>query len=278
MELIQFLTPDNLPLYGGLWLPKKKTNKCVIYMHGMTDFFYEGELMQAVKNAALKNNHGFFSFNNRGAGIITLVKQKFLGTSFEKFENCLKDIDAALKEMKKRGFKNFILSGHSTGCQKITYFQSKKKRKDVKGLILLSPADDLNFHKKVMGKRFKFSIEFTKNLIKTKRGDELVPKNFHTPFFSSARYYNLFREDSIEGNIFNYSKGLPILKHINCPIFTIFGEEEQFAAIPPKQMLQKIEKSAISPIKTALIKNADHSFHGEEQNVERNISHWLKKF
>ncbi len=53
---------------------------------------------------------------------------------------------------KKLGYKNIILMGHSMGCNKVIYYLSKHKVKELKGIILVSPPDfagmekvDLNY-------------------------------------------------------------------------------------------------------------------------------------
>ena len=153
-ELISFDSLDKVQLEGMLCeVPRSAT--CVIHVHGMTDNFVGLGIVDSLMAASVKNGFSFFTINTRGMGTITMftrlrehLQYRMIGTSFENFKESIFDIQAAINLLKARGYKYFILSGHSTGCQKVTYFQFRKKSKSVKGLVLLAPSDDLNYQVK----------------------------------------------------------------------------------------------------------------------------------
>ena len=274
-EIISFKTEDGIELFGGL-TGSKGSDTAIIYIHGMTDNFYEGEKVKALEKLAKKQKKGFLSFNNRGAGLITLIGNGFYGTCMEKFEECLYDIDAAIKFLKQKNYKKFILIGHSTGCQKITYYQSKRKRKDIKALILMAPADDIGFQKKILGKKYEESVKHAGKMIQKGYGDHPVPEKYKTPMFSAKRYYDLYSEKSIEAHIFNYAEPLNEVEKLTIPILAIFGAQEQYAAIPPKKMLEMIARHARNKkSKTVLIAEAEHSFHGKEKDLVQAVKFFL---
>src|SRR3989338_3173895 len=141
------LSPAGLTDPAVLPLAKKKTKTAWIHLHGMNDFSTSERFLDSLRNVALENNFAFFSFGNRGMGHISVFR-KFekktvnyvtLGTSMEKFEHCIYDIDGAINALRKEGYKKFVLSGHSTGCNKILYYYSKTKNPSVRALVLLSP-------------------------------------------------------------------------------------------------------------------------------------------
>ncbi len=278
-NIFSFKTSDGLELYGGLIKGKKRTKSAVIHVHGMGDFFYKGKLPETIAQAANEAGHDFFAFNNRGMGVVSMIKGKFLGTSLERFEECRKDISAAITTLQKLGYRHFILSGHSTGCQKTAYYLATApadKKRHILSLILLSPADDLNFHKQLLGKSFSKLLKQTELLTKKFMGDTILPKEFKTSMFSAQRFYHLLKENSIEGNIFNYEKPLKTLSRIAKPVLAVFGEEEQYAAMSPAEMLKKIAETFTNKhSKTALIADADHSFHGEEKSLYRALKKFL---
>lgn len=277
-NIFSFKTSDGLELYGGLvkaTKSKKPTQAIVVHVHGMTDEFFDGKLVVAVANAANDAGHDFFAFNNRGAGIITLIKHRFFGTSLERFEDSKKDIAAALTALRDLGYKKFILSGHSTGCQKIVYYTKMIKKFPIEALACLSPADDLAVQKNKLGKNFNKYLKEAEKLTKKNKGDTILPKEFMTPMWSAQRFYHLFKENSVEGGIFNYEKSLTSTAKITQPILAVFGEEEQYAVLPPEEMLQMIAKTFVNKkSRTALVENADHSYHGQEKALYR----ILKKF
>ncbi len=274
-NIFSFKTSDGLELYGGLIRSKKPTKSIVLHVHGMTDFFFDGKLVEAVADAANAAGHDFFAFNNRGAGIITLMKHRFFGTSMEHFEGCKKDISAALSALHKLGYHKFILSGHSTGCQKIVYYTKMVKKFSIEGLVCMSPADDLAVQKSKLGKSFQKYLKEAEKFTKKNRGETILPKEYMTPMWSAQRFYHLFKENSIEGGIFNYAKPITSTAKITQPILAVFGEEEQYAVLPPEEMLQMIAKTFVNKkSKTALIEKGDHSYHGQEKPLYR----ILKKF
>lgn len=275
-NIFSFKTSDGLELYGGLITAKTKAAKSiVIHVHGMTDEFFDGKVVEAVAKAANTAGHDFFAFNNRGAAVISLIKRQFLGTALERFEDCRKDLTGALNALHAKGYRKFILSGHSTGCQKITYYTTTVKKFPIHALMLLSPADDMNVQKEVLGKSFNARLKEAEKLTKKNKGDTILPKEFKTPMFSAQRFYHLFKENSIEGNIFNYAKPITATAKIQQPILAVFGEDEQYTVMPPETMLKKLAATfAHKKSKTAIIEKADHSFHGEEKALYA----MLKKF
>ena len=275
-NIFSFKTKDDLRFYGGLIKGKKKTNKLVIHVHGMTDFFYDGSLVLALAKSANISGYDLMTFNNRGMGVVSRIGKIFLGTSLETFEDCILDIDAALAEAKKLGYTQIILSGHSTGCQKVTYYQGLNKNLHVKSIILLSPADDLNFHKKLLGKKFIPLLEEVKKMVEKHQGDSILPSYFQTAMFSAKRFYHLLKENSIEGNVFNYEKPLHAIAKLSIPVLAIFGSEEQYAAMEPKKMLEKIaEKFTNKKSKTTLVKGGDHSYHEKEKQLTQAVKNFL---
>jgi len=180
--------------------------------------------------------------------------------------------------LRDRGYKNFILVGHSTGCQKITYYQSRKNKKSIKAIILLAPADDLNFQVKLLGKRkYKETLEISRKLVRSGRGKELMPPEDEPSYFSAKRYYELYRPESLEGNIYNYSGPLKTLSKIKIPVLSVFGSKEEYAVISARRMLNILSRKFSHPYcKEVLIKNADHCFCHHEDEVEAAAAKWLQ--
>ncbi|MEK7544740.1 MAG: DUF1749 domain-containing protein [Patescibacteria group bacterium] len=271
-EIITFETRDGLELFGGLQ-ESRKSDTAIIHVHGMTDHFFEGNVMTVMSKTAKSLGMGFLSFNNRGAELVTLINNDFYGTSQEQFEDCILDLEAAIQAMKKRGYTKIILSGHSTGCQKVAYYLNKHSEKPkavksslIQAAIFLAPCDDVNFQKKLLGKKkFKESLSHAQDMIKKRLGKFPIPEKYSSPMFSALRYHALYSGKSIEGHIFNYEENLECVKKIKIPFIAIFCSDEQYAAIPPEKMLEKIAAvKQNQKSKIALIPKGDHSFHGQE--------------
>jgi pimeloyl-ACP methyl ester carboxylesterase len=283
-ELISFECADKLELEGMLCAPTR-SKTCVVHVHGMTDNFHGIGMIDNLMHAAFRNEMSFFTFNNRGMGTITIFQKlrhhltfRTLGTAFENFKDCILDIDAALKMLRERGYRNFILSGHSTGCQKVTYYQYRKNARSVRGLVLLAPADDLNNQIRMLGpKKHKEWLQIARRMVRSGKGKELMPAEVEPTYFSAKRYYELYRPGSLEGNLFNYEGGLKAVSKIKTPILAIFGSKEEFAAMPPRRMLKILDGKYVHPYsRGVLIKDADHCFCLQEDEAEAAVSKWLR--
>ena len=280
-ELVKFLAKDKVELTGFLIRPKKSST-CIIRLHGMTSNFYENTIPFSLAEKVGRKGIAVFTMNTRGHDITTLVRKRkgrdvaylTMGTDFERFEDSVLDIEGATSALKRLGFKRFILAGSSTGCQKITYYQYKKKDKNIKALILFAPADDYNLHKKGLGRKFDGIVKLCKTLVKNKRGNE---RNENIPrSFSAKRFLSVADLKNIEARIFNYEGELREFSQIKVPICALFGSKDQ-AFVKPVTLYLKIlkNKSNSKFFVSKVIKGAGHSFRGREEEVSSFISRWL---
>jgi pimeloyl-ACP methyl ester carboxylesterase len=283
-ELIRFEATDKLELDGMLCAPVR-SKTCVVQVHGMTDSYDGLGIVDAVMRAAFSNGMSFFTFDNRGYGTITVFRRlkehlvyRTIGTSFENFKDCLFDIDAALKMIRGRGYKNFILVGHSTGCQKSTYYQSRRNKKSIKAIVLLAPADDLNYQIKMLGRRkYNETLEISRRLVRSGKGKELMPPEAEPSYFCAKRYYELYRPGSLEGNIYNFSGPMKMLSKIRIPVLSLFGSREEYAVLAPRKMLNILSRKFQHPYcKEVLVRDADHCFCLHENEVEKAVANWLQ--
>ena len=288
-ELVRIRTGDNLELHGILFEPKRKTSKALVHVHGWNGNFYENNFIDSIAREALRRGFAFLTFNNRGVGFISdLVRRKNskasyvkIGGSIEIFEECVIDIKAAMDFMSKRGYSKTILQGHSTGCQKITYYQFKTKDRRVKGLIELAPVDDANLVKRLLGKKYKKSLEIAKKMVKKGAGNLPVPawmslgnRYGKTIFLSAERYLNMSDPEAPKGRIFNYSGKLEEIKDADRPVLVIFGSRDEYE-FKPQDKLKILEKNVENCV-IKLIKNSNHGFVGHEAKLSRLIGNWLK--
>jgi len=141
INLTQVVTSDGATLAGVVAEPKGRKKAALIWLHGLTSSFDSGQaLMRQLSQACNQRGIGYFKFNTRGHHVVT--KDGF-GSAYEKFEDCLKDIEAMIALAKQRGYRQIILAGHSTGASKALYYAAKKKNPLIKGLLLTGPASDI---------------------------------------------------------------------------------------------------------------------------------------
>lgn len=282
-ELIRMLTEDNLELQGLLFEPEQKTDKAVIHIHGWTGNFYENAFLDHITDGLIKDHFAFLTFNNRGAGFMqeflrksdSKVEYVKIGGSLERFEDCLIDIEAAVLFLQKRGFKNIYLQGHSTGAQKVAYYAIKVKN-NIKGLILLEPADDPEIAKTLLGDRYAEALQTAGDYIKSGTPDKMMPSWVSSTGFvaSAQRFLSIADPESDEGKLFNFSGNFMELKKITCPVIIIFGSKSQYQYNPEKNI--KILNLNLPKAATELIEDADHGFTGQEEKLKSLIIAWLQ--
>lgn len=228
----------------------------------------------------------FGTFDHRGLGTVTVKKQFkkkpkyiFLGTSFEKFEHCLLDIEAIIKFLKKRGYRNIFFLGHSTGANKLAYYIEKRRGKELKGVGLLGPLSDIPDLKKGLGRKYTVALKEAQKMIKKGRGQDFMPsKLVGSNLWSALRFWSIARENSNE-DTFTYYRKQPFrwAKKINLPIFVIIGGKEQYADRPVGEIMDFFQKQIPSKyFRGQIVAGADHGFSKKEKELARIISKWIK--
>jgi predicted esterase len=269
-EIINFPTSDGIMLDGFLQRPKNPKPAVVIHVHGMGGSFYIIRSLQIGKNLA-NARIPFFSINTRGHDLSAWFNKKdgshgpMIGTIRERFEDSLIDVDAAIKTM-QHSYKNaqIFLSGHSTGCQKITYYALMEH---AQGLILLAPGDDNLMLKTELGGKFNQTYRKAISLKSAGKQDEILPEVF--PGITVNRFLSLTHPDSPEGLLFNYAKRLPYLKHLNTPVLAILGKKDPSTA-PASKSLKLLKQQIKSEFKGVIL-DTDHSLATKETKISQLI-------
>ncbi|MEM3201342.1 MAG: DUF1749 domain-containing protein [Candidatus Micrarchaeaceae archaeon] len=274
VKIVYFDAKDKISLAAALFAPKRSSGKAILYLHGLGGNFYTPTAMSIAKSAC---NEGIalLSIQQRGSYIAEEFsfgetgKRILAGAAFEKFEDSAHDIYGALSFLKKMGFKEVIIIGKSTGCQKAIYFlyKNRKKRitKIIKGLILLSPVDDRSYdiwNYKRHKKDFYRSLRIAK-VLKRKDPYAIMPKEIMPKGqwpISASRFLSTADEKSIEGRILDYKGSMREFKSINIPIAAIFGTKDEYMVIPIRKAAERLKENR-NLVSVTLIKGAGHSLY-----------------
>lgn len=283
-EIVSFYAADGIRLHGFLSRPIRKSDKAVIHIHGLEGSFYHNNFVKLLSSALTHNGVNFFTIELRGSYNVFEPGRRggggrdiLMGGDLERFEDCVYDIEGAIRYLRSIGIRKIFLEGHSTGCQKITYYQHTKKDKRIAGLILIAPMDDYNINNTFMGKNFTKAEGVALRNYK-RRKDMQMPKEYTNGIISVARFLSLTNLDFVEARLFNYeSKKLVEFSKIRIPIFAIFGGEDQYA-VKPVQVYSRILKrdTRSKAYKDIIIKGGDHAFRGKEQLLAREIVRWVR--
>jgi len=299
-ELVSFKTKDKLELPGLLYVPKRKTKKVLIDLHGngSSSTFYKVEQNNLLAERLTRKNVAYFPFNNRGGHLIksfTVGRGKkkhrvLYGCAHERIRECVLDIDAAVSYLKKRGFTTFYLSGHSTGANKIcVYNHYKKHGNPFSRYIIVAGGDDTGLYYSALGKkRFSEALRVSRRYARSKRQRELAPKTM-SPFYEMS-YKSLYDTINPDGdyNVFpfgEYFSGMRLSKKklfrmfaaLDKPTLVIYGSLDEYCIGSSREALNVLEKHTNHPdmLSFTLIPGADHSFAGKRRELANSITTWL---
>ena len=202
-NLTAIRTSDGIDLSGIFVEPVGRRRIALIWVHGLTSSFDRGQiLIGCLSRACRKRGIGYFKFNTRGhhlADIGGSAAPPQTGASFERFQDCRKDIDTMIKFARHRGYRKIILAGHSTGANKIIYYQAHRKIRGLIGVIIASPVNDiageLKHHSRlVLDRRVMQARRWAK-----RQPHRMVPSQWGP--WSASRYVSLYAATSPE-NVF----------------------------------------------------------------------------
>ena len=286
-QVVEIVTPKKFIL-NGLWFGPEHPKKAIIFVHGLGGNAFGGHKLVM---PLVDNNTAVVFFSNRGHDSISKLKKidrrkkkgyssVMAGESLEIFTNCVDDIQGAINFSKSQGIKEIYLIGHSTGCQKSTYFLAQKgKQSQVKGVILLAPMSDYSSIPQLSDNQYQPALKMAQKMLKEKKSFELLPTDIWPETISAQRFISLYTPDSPE-EIFTYSqvnKRPLTLRKVKIPILAVLAGYDEFRDRPATKIAKWFEKY-IGKRKTnrvVIIKNAPHSFNKYENKILEEIRLWI---
>lgn len=281
-------TEDGIELHGLLYEPDQPTESVLVHVHGMAGNFYENKFVDFLANELTSVGIAFCVFNNRGCELMkdtykteSDASQKIVrvGGAYEKFEDCLIDITAAVNFAEAK-FSEIHLSGHSLGCPKTSYYLTETNDTRIQSLILISPSDMLGLVRDNPEQFEKDNAE-AKDLIQQGKGDQLLTHWIWDGVPLSANtFLSLFGDDSAAGifNFFNPEDKLETLQKITIPTFAVMGTNDDALVVSIEETFSRIEAAMTSSAKveTKILGEANHGYRGHEKDLAEAVTEWLK--
>ena len=252
----------------GFWAHgKKQSSTLAVFVHGMGGNFFRSPFKKQFLLQGPRAGIDVVSCHNSGA---------LDGVTDERFAHCMRDLDAVLHFAKTRGYRRFILIGHSTGCQKIVYWQSRRQDPSVAALILAAPADDLALAKRELGSRFSFWVKRARDYVANGEGHTLMPEKCNG--FTARRFLSVADPKQAEAAVFDYSGRMKHFRTITTPTFALFGSKEQFAVLDVDDMGTLLTTiTSATPFRYQTVDGGDHGFTGVETKTVQTIFRWLRR-
>jgi pimeloyl-ACP methyl ester carboxylesterase len=286
MKIVTTKTSDGFN-FKGLLSEAKDSKKIIIHIHGMAGSTLLNEYYINMHEYYPENGISFLAGENRGTGTITeFVRDSgdgMVGNAFEKFEDCIFDIQAWIDFAKSLGYEEIWLQGHSLGPSKIAYYISQKRDPAIKGLIFISPSDMIGLvHDSEGEKDHDIMLPEAKRLVSEGKGNSLIDHKLWGGELLSANTYLNFFDDGAKTAIFNYvndALGWNAVNAIDIPVLALTGTKDDGIAPvidPPKAMEKLKEQLKSSPrVHTIVYENAEHSFDGFGDRIVKDVIEFI---
>ncbi len=288
VHIAEIDTPKKFKL-NGVWYGPKKAKRVVILVHGLG-----GNMLNSVASqfaAVLTNNEtAVLSFNNRGHGLVSKAYKSApktkkgytritAGSVHEVFEDCVDDIDGAVRFARAHGGKEIYLAGHSTGCQKSIYWAAKRKSAGVKGIILLAPISDYAGMRKDVGdSAINKALAVAQKLVAAKKKHHLLPTHVWPSMIDAQRFISLYSKKGNE-ELFPYWSETQVpkaLRSVKVPLLVVLAEHDEYADRSAEEMhdwfLEQIDTGEV-----VIIPAVGHSFHTGEKRAAAYIAAFMKE-
>lgn len=292
-QILYAETADKLRLQG-FHFDSEKRDICVLVVHGMSGSFLENFFAIELGRVLSSAGFGCVCGHNRGMGFISTIPMttsnenggrayKTIGSTYERFEDSILDIDAWLTICRNLGYKRLVLLGHSLGCNKVIHYLARKNPDDVVGIVLASPPDMVGLMKlpESVSTYTKFLNEALTNVEQGAGSKRLSTLIWDYSELSSQTFLDLFTEGGPADN-------LPVLRNpavfeelsvISVPILGLMGENDDIEIRKLDEDLDLIASKAVScpDFSKQFISGANHTYDFKEQEFGKVILNWLQK-
>jgi pimeloyl-ACP methyl ester carboxylesterase len=285
-RLVRFEATDDVALAGLLYEPDRKTNRAIVWLHGGGGAsVFESRRTNLLAQVFVDRGIAFFPFNNRGSGIVRRAGRDMGGAAYERIRDCVPDIDGAIRELWRRGYRDITLAGHSTGANKIAVYDHYKPRNRVKRYILLAGGDDTGLMYQDLGpRRFAALLTKARAMIKERRGDELAPANVGLTMMSWRSFYDVANPNG-DYNVFPFMEGMRgvklsrrpfrFVRGICKPSLYIYGDRDEYCFGDVPRCVSILSERASNRAELVILRDADHGFSGREEELGTLIAEWI---
>ena len=284
-RLVRFDASDGVTLAGLLYEPRRASKRVIVWLHGGGGAsIFESRRTNLLASVFIAQSIAFFPFSNRGSAIVRRASETLGGSAFEQIRDCVADIDGAIRELWRRGYRDITLAGHSTGANKIAVYDHYKPRNRAKRYVLLAGGDDTGLLYAAVGaRRFNALPTKAKAMIKSRRGDEIAPRIPGQTLLSWRALYDVANPDG-DYNVFPFFEAMTgtrlsrrPFRHIRAirkPSLYIYGDRDEYCFDVPR-CVAILAKHVSDRAEIVVMRDADHGFSGREEELGGLIANWI---
>ena len=293
-RLVRFEATDRVELPGLLYEPRRPASRAAVFLHGTGGAsVFDSKRTNLLAAVFVEAGFAFFPFNNRGAHLLRRLRKAGSrksvggGMAHERIRDCVHDVDGAIAELRRRGYREITLIGHSTGANKIAVYDHYRPRNRVKRYVLLGGGDDTGLTRAQLGpRRFASALEKARERIRARRGDELVPPSISRLPWSWRSFYDMANPDG-DYNVFPFLEAMrgvrlsrrPLFRYVRAirkPALVLYGDGDEYCHGDVSGCVAALASAAGPNFDLAILAGADHGFSGVEEELGRMIVDWIE--
>ena len=284
-ELVYVTAADGIVNGGAMFTTVNASAKtiAVIWIHGWGTNFYSptyamiGRALAARGYTTIAGNTRMHDLGNvlgyrygkriRGGG--------YWGVAGEE----VRDLAAWVDFAEAQGFRRLVLVGHSAGWAAVRSYQAETQDARVVGVVLASGAVRAETRPTDPDQ-----LAEAKRLIAAGEGDALIrdPKRSFPSYISAATFMDIANALPAYKDFFGVETQTlnPGVTRVRCPLLAFFGTRDDVGTAEDLRVLESsIARQPAGPsrVTTAMIRNADHMYTGEEAQVAETISRWANE-
>lgn len=274
MRRLSVRTTDNINLKGFLFTSNKKPKKCVLFIPGLEGNYIECDFIDSLAEVFVNDNYDFLCSHLRSSMQMfnsqPRLGEKYpilTGAAFEKFSDCIMDINVWLDELLSLGYSDIYVVSHSYGSNKMIYYLNRVHKYDnyLKKVILISPIDCVGRNKK--RHNYVELMNVAKQNVQNGNGKQLMFCGF---FYQTYENFIDFMTNPSVDNFPIFSLGdkeFNDFNSITIPKTLVYGEQEhKYIEIINNLISKKKINSSLY-----VIKGANHNYIGSEQELAKGV-------
>jgi alpha-beta hydrolase superfamily lysophospholipase len=239
-------TADDLVLRGLLVTPTAADAETplVIWFHTRQQNFAEPEYVEIGRRTAAAGVP-FLTVDTRGHDLGAWYRTGdgpiLYGSAWERFSDCVLDIDAWVDAALALGYRRCILVGHGFSGAKVVHYQAQRQRPEVAAVFLASSGSAV---------RDKFSDDardLAREMVAEGRGRDLMPWGTGGEGYNSTVSAEWFvARTKMHREIYGDATVPPAIARIRCPVVAWYGRKETRENRDVRTFLAWLRDNAVS--------------------------------
>jgi len=278
-RIVYVETVDHFDLRGALIRPRgapAAADPLLIWVHTRQQSFADLEYVRIGRLLAGRGFH-FLSVDTRGhdfgAWYRTPDGPRLQGSAWERFSDCVNDIDAWVEAARELGYRRVVLIGHGFGGAKSLHFQAQRQLPQIAAVVLASSGSS------VRDKLPADLADQAQRMVAEGRGLDLLPWGTGQNYASSvsAEYY--VARSILRKELYGTPDLPPAVARIRCPLIAWFGRLEDRPTRRVAQFLEWINTNAVKArhVDCALIEGIDFFYTGKEEVIVDHLASALAR-